>query len=85
MTKEYLIRAETSTQLWTDVGRPQAVDPQVIKCSLCHQSSQDIKEALLNCTQCHSNDDRHLGLFGEDCVQCHSTDKWSLPKSSQIP
>ena len=38
------------------------------------------KEALLNCTQCHSNDDRHLGLFGEDCVQCHSTDKWSLPK-----
>ena len=28
------------------MGRPQAVDPQVIKCSLCHQSSKDIKEAL---------------------------------------
>ncbi|WP_333972228.1 multiheme c-type cytochrome [Alteromonas mediterranea] len=37
------------------------------------------KEALLNCSQCHSNDDRHVGLFGNDCVQCHSTQSWSLP------
>ena len=38
------------------------------------------KEALLNCSQCHSNDDKHFGLFGNDCVQCHSTNTWSLPK-----
>ena len=36
-------------------------------------------EALLSCSQCHSNDDRHFGLFGEDCVQCHSTQSWSIP------
>ena len=38
------------------------------------------KEALLSCSGCHSNDDRHFGLFGNDCVQCHSTTQWSLPE-----
>tara|TARA_R110001606_G_scaffold330727_1_gene478415 strand:+ start:13263 stop:14057 length:795 start_codon:yes stop_codon:yes gene_type:complete len=38
------------------------------------------KEALLSCSGCHSNDDRHFGLFGDDCVQCHSTVQWSLPE-----
>ncbi|MAZ89963.1 MAG: hypothetical protein CL693_20190 [Cellvibrionaceae bacterium] len=38
------------------------------------------QEALLNCSTCHANDDRHLTLFGQDCVQCHRTDQWSLPE-----
>ncbi|MEH6712980.1 cytochrome c3 family protein [Paraglaciecola polaris] len=38
------------------------------------------KEALLSCPACHSNDDRHFGLFGKDCVQCHSTRQWTLPE-----
>ena len=38
------------------------------------------EEALLNCSTCHQNDDRHFTLFGQDCVQCHRTDQWSLPE-----
>ena len=37
-------------------------------------------EALLNCSACHANDDRHFALFGEDCISCHRTDQWSLPE-----
>lgn len=36
------------------------------------------KESLLNCSSCHSNDDRHFELFGKDCVQCHRTDMWNI-------
>ncbi|HAW32108.1 MAG TPA: hypothetical protein DCY03_29055, partial [Planctomycetaceae bacterium] len=35
-------------------------------------------EVALNCATCHSNDDRHFQLFGQDCAQCHSTDKWMI-------
>tara|TARA_R110002072_G_scaffold105615_1_gene230874 strand:+ start:3370 stop:4164 length:795 start_codon:yes stop_codon:yes gene_type:complete len=38
------------------------------------------EEALLQCSTCHQNDDRHFTLFGQDCVQCHRTDQWSLPE-----
>ncbi len=37
-------------------------------------------EAILDCTACHSNDDRHFGLFGQDCAVCHATDKWTIPE-----
>lgn len=37
-------------------------------------------EAVLNCSTCHSNDDRHFALFGQDCAQCHGTEKWTLPE-----
>ena len=43
-------------------------------------SSISIEESVLKCATCHSNDDRHLKLFGDDCVQCHRTDQWSLPE-----
>ena len=35
-------------------------------------------EAALNCAQCHSNEDRHRGLFGTDCIQCHTTSVWTI-------
>ncbi|MCW8885352.1 MAG: cytochrome C [Motiliproteus sp.] len=35
-------------------------------------------ESLLNCTNCHANDDRHFKLFGEDCGSCHGVDRWTL-------
>lgn len=38
------------------------------------------KESTLNCATCHSNDDRHFDLFGQNCASCHSTKKWSIPK-----
>lgn len=36
--------------------------------------------AVLNCATCHSNDDRHSGLFGKDCAQCHAVVKWTIPE-----
>lgn len=38
------------------------------------------KENLLNCVSCHSNDDRHVKLFGQDCAACHATDRWTIPE-----
>jgi len=38
------------------------------------------EELVLNCTTCHSNDDRHFALFGKDCAQCHATDRWTIPE-----
>ncbi len=40
----------------------------------------DPESALLDCGSCHSNEDVHLGLFGEECQQCHGTDSWALPR-----
>jgi len=37
-------------------------------------------EEVLNCTTCHANQDRHVGLFGPDCIQCHNTTKWTIPQ-----
>ncbi len=38
------------------------------------------EEVVLNCATCHTNDDRHFKLFGEDCAQCHATDRWTIPE-----
>lgn len=35
-------------------------------------------EALLDCTTCHGNKDRHYQFFGRDCAQCHATAHWSI-------
>jgi hypothetical protein len=43
-------------------------------------SSLSPQEAVLNCSVCHSNKDRHGKLFGEDCAQCHGTAKWTIPE-----
>lgn len=37
-----------------------------------------LDEVVLNCATCHSNDDPHFQLFGQDCAQCHATDKWTI-------
>ncbi len=39
-----------------------------------------VEEAVLDCSTCHANDDRHFGLFGDDCAQCHATDRWVIPE-----
>ena len=38
------------------------------------------QEALLNCAQCHKNQDRHMSLFGQDCSACHETKMWTIPQ-----
>jgi hypothetical protein len=43
-------------------------------------SSFTPQEAVLNCASCHSNKNRHWGLFGADCAQCHGTTKWTVPE-----
>ena len=39
-----------------------------------------LQESVLDCKSCHSNDDQHQGLFGNDCAQCHATDRWMIPE-----
>jgi hypothetical protein len=39
-----------------------------------------VYEAVLNCSACHANQDRHFRLFGEDCAHCHSTGRWTIPE-----
>jgi len=36
------------------------------------------QERVLDCAACHTLDDRHFGLFGQDCASCHSTSSWDL-------
>ena len=48
-------------------------------------SSLTPQEAVLNCAACHSNKDRHRGLFGQDCAQCHTTAKWTIPEFRHPP
>tara|TARA_R110002096_G_scaffold385536_1_gene579370 strand:- start:6381 stop:7172 length:792 start_codon:yes stop_codon:yes gene_type:complete len=35
-------------------------------------------ERMLNCAACHSRDDRHFQLFGNDCAFCHGVKKWTI-------
>lgn len=35
-------------------------------------------EALLNCANCHSNQDPHRGFFGTECAACHATTSWNI-------
>lgn len=37
-----------------------------------------IEESMLDCSTCHSNQDRHQSLFGSDCAQCHAADRWTI-------
>ena len=46
--------------------------------SIFVHSQVSSEEALLNCTSCHTNDDKHFELFGNNCVQCHRTDMWKI-------
>jgi hypothetical protein len=39
----------------------------------------DALESALNCNECHSNKDPHVGYLGSRCASCHATDKWSIP------
>jgi len=38
------------------------------------------QERVLDCAACHTLDDRHFGLFGQDCASCHSASSWDLPE-----
>ncbi len=37
-------------------------------------------EATLNCANCHSTKDKHVGLLGQNCASCHATSQWTIPK-----
>lgn len=42
-----------------------------------HELSETMNKQL-DCASCHSNQDRHRSLFGDDCSSCHTTAKWSI-------
>ena len=36
------------------------------------------EEMMLDCARCHSNQDKHMKLFGQDCAECHTTAQWTV-------
>jgi Class III cytochrome C family/Cytochrome c7 and related cytochrome c len=46
-----------------------------LACDRCHTDKQ-FKGAPTNCAACHSNDDVHAGVLGNDCVRCHTPIGW---------
>ena len=36
-------------------------------------------EAVLKCATCHSIEDKHVGLFGQECSACHAVSSWKIP------
>lgn len=53
---------------------------QLVGVSLETSSNLNPREAMLDCSGCHSNKDRHAKFFGQDCGQCHATAKWTIPE-----
>ena len=43
-----------------------------------YHGTDTVLEKTLNCVSCHTNQDRHRALFGNDCSSCHDTIKWSI-------
>lgn len=46
---------------------------QELSCDACHFKELNPKKA---CSDCHSEDDIHLGSNGDDCQQCHNNNAW---------
>jgi len=44
-----------------------------LKCNACHFEELSPEK---QCSNCHKNDDIHLGNNGKDCQGCHNNDKW---------
>jgi hypothetical protein len=41
-------------------------------------SAETAEKNALNCSGCHSNQDRHQQLFGRECADCHGTGSWQI-------
>lgn len=70
-------------------GKTDAARNQIISWAGAHSDNAALPpghptgtpaEAALSCIACHTNQDRHRGLFGTDCIQCHTTTAWSVPE-----
>ncbi len=42
------------------------------------QESAETIEMALDCNQCHSLEDPHVGYFGTTCAACHVTEHWKI-------
>jgi hypothetical protein len=47
-----------------------------VQCTGCHIDLR-YRSTPSICGECHLEDDRHLGRFGQDCSACHATTTWS--------
>lgn len=39
----------------------------------------ELPELALDCNECHSKEDPHVGYFGTSCAACHVTAHWQIP------
>lgn len=47
-----------------------------VECINCHVSDALYRDATEQCSDCHSNDDVHMGVLGESCESCHASVSW---------
>ncbi len=50
-----------------------------IKCNQCHVNArtiEDLKALDQNCSDCHGDEDVHLGYLGQKCEECHTPTRW---------
>lgn len=45
-------------------------------CANCHLPDNALEKPPKTCSECHLNDDIHLGLQGSDCGSCHNQTTW---------
>lgn len=47
-----------------------------VACTGCHESGKLYREAPVDCTACHGDEDPHKGRLGERCQDCHQPASW---------
>lgn len=50
-----------------------------VDCASCHINER-YKNITKKCSECHRNDDKHKGTYGEKCENCHIENGWSQIK-----
>ncbi|MDH5180593.1 MAG: hypothetical protein OEZ39_10625 [Gammaproteobacteria bacterium] len=51
-----------------------------VRCDDCHKQDPYRVKIKKACYNCHKNDDRHKGVFGDKCDKCHQSTKWNKGK-----
>lgn len=64
----------TFNHLFTDFPLDGAHEQ--VACTDCHASGATFREAEEQCSDCHGNDDVHMGVLGTSCESCHVSSGW---------
>jgi hypothetical protein len=65
---------ETFNHLFTDFPLDGAHEQAA--CTDCHAAGTTFRQAEEQCSDCHGNEDIHMGLLGSNCESCHVSSGW---------